>query len=120
MEHTSKNEDELIKTSNKSNNEDIKFIKTIQSDNIKSISYSEIKNTKLIKIMYYGITVRGLWRNNLVIMKHISNELKHREIEVLKQLLRKLATIKHSNILEFLGISVGHEISNSYILGSWV
>ncbi|CAG8774338.1 2549_t:CDS:2 [Gigaspora margarita] len=86
MEHESSNENtEYIKTSNRSNNEDIKFIKTLQSDNIKSISYSEIKNTKLIKIMHYGIIVKGLWRNHIVIMKHMSNELKNRDIEVLKQ-----------------------------------
>ncbi|CAG8815656.1 32308_t:CDS:1, partial [Racocetra persica] len=55
MEHTS---------NNRSNNEDIKFIKKLQSENITLISYSEVKNTKFIKTMHYGVTVRGQWRNH--------------------------------------------------------
>ncbi|CAG8491675.1 37340_t:CDS:2 [Gigaspora margarita] len=93
---------------NASSIEDVEFIKTLQNDNMYSINYSEIKNIKLVKLIDYGITVKGHWRDRIVLMKHISN-LINRNNEALKQLLHKLSIIKHPNILQFLGTSIGNK-----------
>ncbi|CAG8450516.1 6879_t:CDS:2 [Dentiscutata erythropus] len=66
--------------------EDAEFIKPLEIDNINSISYSEIKNTELIKIINYGITMKGSLNSHVVIMKHISNESGNLNNEMLKQL----------------------------------
>ncbi|CAG8558614.1 2583_t:CDS:2 [Cetraspora pellucida] len=115
MDASSNEGAEFNKTVKRSKNEDIEIFKLLQSNNINSISYSEIKNRQLIKIMYYGIIVRGQWHNKIVIMKHISKELTNWNIE-----LRKLATIKHQNILEFLGTSVDLETKSYFAVLEYV
>ncbi|CAG8530863.1 10342_t:CDS:2 [Gigaspora margarita] len=99
-----------------SSTEDVQLIKTLQN-NINSISYSEIKNARSVKVIDYGVTLKGYWHDHIVIMKHISPELVNRDNEMLKQLLHKLSMINHPNILQFFGTSTGRaQISNPVFL----
>ncbi|CAG8716308.1 38769_t:CDS:2 [Gigaspora margarita] len=86
---------------NKSDIENIKFIKTLQNDNIYTLKYSEVNDTKLIKIRDYGITVKGHWRGQLIIMKHIPNGL-NQDTEALREFV-DLETNSHFLVLEYAG-----------------
>ncbi|CAG8802479.1 13524_t:CDS:2, partial [Gigaspora rosea] len=72
---------------NISNTEDFQIIKTLQCNNINSIRYSEIKHTRIIQVIDYGVAVTGHWRNHIIVMKHISVELASRNNEMLKQVV---------------------------------
>ncbi|KAF0507914.1 hypothetical protein F8M41_018870 [Gigaspora margarita] len=91
--------------SDNSSIENIEFTKTLQNDNIDTINYSEVKDPKFVKLRYYGITVKVYWREQLIIMKHIPNDL-NQDTEALRQLAHKLSKINHQNILKFLGASI--------------
>ncbi|RIB26921.1 kinase-like domain-containing protein [Gigaspora rosea] len=88
----------------KSSIENIEFTKPLQIDDIDTINYSDVKDAKSVKIRYYGIILKGYWREQLIIMKHIPNVL-NQDTEALRQLAHKLSKIKHTNILKFLGTS---------------
>ncbi|CAG8537205.1 945_t:CDS:2 [Gigaspora rosea] len=90
----------------KSSIENIEFTKPLQIDDIDTINYSDVKDAKSVKIRYYGIILKGYWREQLIIMKHIPNVL-NQDTEALRQLAHKLSKIKHTNILKFLGTSTG-------------
>ncbi|CAG8476296.1 1257_t:CDS:2 [Gigaspora rosea] len=92
---------------NKSDNEYIKF-------DTYTIDYSDVKETKLIKISYYGITRKGYWREQLIIMKHISNDLKSQRNETPREF--KLSKINHPNILKFLGDSIDSKTKSQFLV----
>ncbi|CAG8633575.1 19991_t:CDS:2, partial [Cetraspora pellucida] len=84
-----------------SSNEDVRFIKQLQDNNIDSIDYSEITNPKLVKLRSYGITLKGFWREKPIIMKHISKEMTNKDsetIQQLKQIFKKKDAFSRTNI----------------------
>ncbi|CAG8835082.1 14110_t:CDS:1, partial [Gigaspora margarita] len=70
---------------NNYNADDIEFTKILQNDNINTINYLEVKDRKLVKMRDYGIALKGYWHEQLIIMKHIPNDLKNQDKEMLRQ-----------------------------------
>ncbi|KAF0488383.1 kinase-like protein [Gigaspora margarita] len=101
---------------NNYNAEDIKFTKTWQNDNVNTINYSEVKDPKLIKMRGYGIALKGYWNEQLIIMKHIPNDLKNQDKETLRQFILRLSKTNHENILNFLGISEDLELKSYFLV----
>ncbi|RIB27974.1 kinase-like domain-containing protein [Gigaspora rosea] len=101
---------------NKSDSDIIRFMKLLRNDNINAINYSEVKETKLIRTSDYGVTVKGNWREQLIIMKHIPNDLKYQGNEALREFVQRLTKINHPNILKFLGDSIDFETKSQFLV----